>query len=144
MCNQIAYNSNGYVIHILTNGNFSTSDDILYNRYQIGINEYIIIDIGKVQLISKLMIATGNALWGGYELPKSFFIEYSETICGPWIYLDEFQNINYGSLKNIFDKKNAKLKEFVFNKVSGRFFKIVFTEPCGENTIIIRQIKFIN
>ena len=92
---------------MLTNGNFSTSDDILYNRYQIDINDYIIIDIGKVQIIGKLLIASGNALWGGYELSKSFSLEYSVDIDGPWNYVGDFKNIIDGGLNNIFDKKNA-------------------------------------
>ena len=143
MYKQVAYNSKDYIINILTNGDFSTSDDILYNRYQIDINDYIIIDIGKVKQIGKLLISSGNALWGGYELPKSFFIQYSDNINGIWNYLGDFINIIDGGLNNIFDKKNADKKEFVFNMVRGRYFKIFFTESYGNhNNIIIRQILF--
>jgi len=139
MLQQVAYGSDNKIISTLTNGNFSTNDDVKYNKIELELNDNIRYDLGSKLYVSKLDIAAGNADFGGNEMPKNMKLYSSDSINGPW---NHVSNLKY-DVEQVDNRKSAEVQTIEFPEILTQYLMLTFDSSYGDSSVTVRQAKFI-
>jgi len=79
-----AYDSDGTVNTLLTNGIYDTDSDIGYNRVNKVTGDELTFDLGASASVQSVRIANGNANWGGTESSNQWTIYSGSSLSGSW------------------------------------------------------------
>tara|TARA_Y100000589_G_C27069661_1_gene594839 strand:+ start:16 stop:756 length:741 start_codon:yes stop_codon:yes gene_type:complete len=139
MSSQIAYNSSNNIIQLLTNGDFSTNDNVSHNRLDLSPGNLIKVDLGTEMSVDKLKIAGGNANWGGNEMPKNIKLHSSNSLDGPWEHIADLEYIINGTS----NRDSAEAQEISFTEKTMKFAMLTFVSSHGNPGIVVRQLEFI-
>jgi len=128
----LAFDQSGSTIDEITNGDFSTSENVGHNRVDFSPGTQIRFDLLATGTVNAMKIAAGNANWGGNEMPHDIALYRSETMDGPWTAI--------GTVAYPNQLPDACVIEFP--EVCTRYIRADFLSSQGNPGIVLRQIDF--
>jgi len=128
-----AYDSDGTVNTLLTNGIYDTDSDIDYNRVNKDTGDELTFDLGASATVHSVRIANGNANWGGTESSNQWTIYSGSSLSGSWT--------SQGTVT--FTATSASQEESV-TPFASQYIKMTCDTNHGNgNNCVLRQMGFI-
>jgi len=128
-----AYDSDGTVNTLLTNGIYDTDSDIGYNRVNKVTGDELTFDLGASASVQSVRIANGNANWGGTESSNQWTIYSGSSLSGSWT--------SQGTVT--FTATSASQEESV-TPFASQYIKMTCDTNHGNgNNCVLRQMGFI-